>query len=112
MHLCYFTGNAMSGDSGSSGSTIGVVIITFSVTFILTLTATAIITFTVTYHCVKRTIVKTHSSINPTSREKVLYEQVGPSSHNITKNNVELQTNPAYGTSHKMGDDPVYESCK
>ena len=102
----------MSGDPGSSGSTTGVVTITFSVTFILTLTATAIVTFIVTYHFVKRTIVKTHSSIDPTPQEKVLYEQVGPSSSAITKNDVELQANPAYGTSHKMGDNPVYESCK
>ena len=112
MHLLYFTGNAMSGDSGSSGSTIGVAIITFSVTFILTLTATAIVTFIVTYCCVKRTVEKTHSSINPSPQEKVLYEQVGPSSNTVTKNDVELQANPAYGTSHKMGNNPVYESCK
>ena len=102
----------MSSDPGSSGSTIGVVIITFSVTFILTLTATAIVTFIVTYRCVKRTIEKTQSSINPTPQEKVLYEQVGPSSSTVTKNDVELQANPAYGTSHKIDANPVYESCK
>ena len=101
----------MSGDPGSSGTATGVVI-TFSVTFILTLTSTAIVTFIVTYRCVKRTIEKTHSSINPTPQEKVLYEQVGPSGSIVTKNDVELQANPAYGTSHKIDANPVYESCK
>ena len=105
----------MSGDSGISGSTVGVAIITFIVTFIITLTATAIITFIVTYHCVKKTFEKannSHSSIDPSPQEKVLYEQVIPSSNTITKNDVKLQTNPSCATSHKLDDNPVYESCK
>ena len=105
----------MSGDSEMSRSTVGAVIITFIVTFILTLTATAIITFIITFRCVKKTFEKTnnsHSFINPSPQEKVLYEQVIPSSNTITKNHVKLQTNPSYTTSHKMDDNPVYESCK
>ena len=105
----------MSDDSEMSRSTVGVAIITFIVTFILTLTATAIITFIVTYRCVKKMFEKAnnpHGSINPSPQEKVLYEQVIPSSHSITKNDVELQPNPAYATGHKMADNPVYESCK
>ena len=105
----------MSGDSEMSISVAGVVIITFIVTFIITLTATAIITFIVTYRCVKKMFEKannSHSSIDPSPQEKVLYEQVIPSSNTITKNDVKLQPNPAYGTSHKMDDNPVYESCK
>ena len=105
----------MSGDSEMSRSTVEVAIITFIVTFITTLTATAIITFIVTYRCVKKMFEKannSHSSIDPSPQEKVLYEQVIPSSNTITKNDVQLQPNPAYATSHKMADNPVYESCK
>ena len=102
----------MSGDSEMSRSTVGVAIITFAVTFIVSVTATAIITFIVAYVCVKRTFEKannTHNPNDPMPQEKVLYEQVIPSSH---KNDVQLQTNPAYATSHKMANNPVYESCK
>ena len=102
----------MSGDSEMSRSTVGVAIITFIVTFILTLTTTAIITFIVTYRCVKKTFEKAHGSIDPSPQEKVVYEQVISSSNTITKNDVELQRNPSYATSHKMDDNPVYESCK
>ena len=101
--------------SGDSEMSVRVVIITFIVTFIVTLTATAIITFIVTYCCVKRTSEKANNcdgSIDPSPQEKVLYEHVIPSSSTITKNDVELQTNPAYATSHKVDDNPVYESCK
>ena len=47
-----------------------------------------------------------------TSGDKVLYEPVSSPSH-IT-NDMELQQNPAYGTSGKvvMDDNPAYESCK
>ena len=102
----------MSGDSEMSRSTAGVVIITFIVTFIITLTASSIITFIVTYRCVKKTFEKAHDSIDPSPQEKVLYEQVISSSNTITKNDVKLQPNPSYATSHKMADNPVYESCK
>ena len=60
---------------------------------------------------------KTNSAVNlrdqsPVPQEKVLYEQVCLPSQ--TKNNLELQLNPAYGTSHKviMDTNPAYESCK
>ena len=96
-----------------------VVVITFVVTFILTLTVTTTITFIVTYCvCVKRTLDKasTHNlkQQSPVPQEKVLYEQVSLPSHTVTKNDLELQPNPAYGTSHKviMGNNPAYESCK
>ena len=105
---------------GNSGvSTGAVVAVTFSVTFILTLTVTTIITFIVTYCvCVKRTLdkAKTHNlkQQSPGPQEKVLYEQVCLPSHTVTKNDLELQPNPAYGTSHKviMDTNPAYESCK
>ena len=102
----------MSGDSETSISTGAVAAITFIVTFIVSVTVAVIITFIVTYYCVKRKSEKAHSSIDPSLQEKVLYEQVIPSSNTITKNDVKLQPNPAYATSHKIADNPVYESCK
>ena len=103
--------------SDSSGlSSVAVAVITFAVTFIVSVTATAIITFIVTFICVKRIFEKPniHSYTEPSSHDKVLYEQVGPSSKIVTKNDMELQPNPAYGTSCKVAMDtnPAYESCK
>ena len=45
--------------------------------------------------------------------KKVLYEEVS-SPGLTTKNDLELQHNPAYGTSHKvvMDTNPAYESYK
>ena len=87
------------------------------VTFIVSVTATAIITFIVAYVCVKRTFEKAnniHNPIDPMPQEKVLYEQVCIPSKTVTKNDLELQPNPAYGTSCKvvMDTNPAYESCK
>ena len=67
--------------------------------------------------CVKRTLDKAnnhnlkHQSPVP---QEVLYEQVCLPSHTVTKNDLELQPNPAYGSSHKviMDTNPAYESCK
>ena len=94
-------------------STVTVSIITSAVTFILTLTVTVIITFIVTYVCVKRTLDKANThNVKHQSHEKVLYEQVCLPA--VTENDLELQPNPAYGTSHEVIVDtnPVYESCK
>ena len=94
--------------AGNSGIPTGAAVaITFTVTFILTLTVTAIITFIVTYYvCVKRTFDKANNIHNlkhhSPSPQEVLYEQVRLPSHTVTKNDLELQTNPAYGTSHKV----------
>ena len=107
-------------ESGSDSlSTGAAVVITFAVTFIVSVTATAIITFIVTYHCVKRifekaNVINTHNPIGVSPPEKVLYELVGPPTHTITKNDLEMQKNPAYCTSHEvvMDTNPAYESCK
>ena len=100
-------------------STGAAVAIASAVTFIITLTVTAIITFIVTYYvCVKRSLDKatTHDlkHDSPGPQEKLLYEQVRLPSHTVTKNDLELQPNPAYGTSHKVTMDinPAYESWK
>ena len=114
-----FSGNTMTDIESSDDLRLStVVVVIVSVTFILTLTVTAIITFIVACACVKRSLDKanTHNlkQQSPGPQEKVLYEQVCLPSHTVTKNDLELQPNPAYGTSHKMIMDtnPAYESCK
>ena len=104
------------GSESNSLSTVAVATITFTLTFIITLTVTAIVTFIVTYYCVKKKFgieLKLKNQLQP-SQETALYEQVCPSNKRITKDNFELQTNPAYATSHKviMDTNPAYESCK
>ena len=88
-------------------------------TFLVSVTATAIITFIVAYVCVKRTFEKANNTDNPNEPmpqdlEKVLYEQVCIPSKTVTKNDLELQPNPAYGTSCMvvMDTNAAYESCK
>ena len=104
--------------SGNSGlSTVIIAVIASAVTFIVSITVTAIITFIVTCICVKRTLDKAHTHYHKHQSpdpEKVLYEQVTLPSHTVTKNDLELQPNPAYGTNHKvtMDTNPAYESCK
>ena len=108
MYIAYFADNEV--------STEAVVVITFAVTFILTLTVTAIITFIVAYFCVKKTLENTYNNKNnrnkQSTQDQALYEQVCQPSH--SKNDLELQLNPAYGTSHKviMDTNPAYASCK
>ena len=108
------TANGMSDDSGIFESTVGVAVITFTVTFILTLTATAIITFVVTYLCVKKPSEKNKNPSNKLPQEKVIYEQVGLPRHTVTEDDVELQPNPTYGTGHRMivDSNPTCESYK
>ena len=102
--------------SGSDSlSTGAIATITFIVTFIITLTATAIVTFIVTYViCVKRKFENAFNHNNQSPQEKIIYEQVSPTSQAISKNDLELQPNPAYGTSHEviMDTNHAYESCK
>jgi len=108
--LLYFTDNRGSDKCNS----VSVGVITFAVTFIVSVTVTAIITFIVTYICVKRIFENTDKPNNQLLQEKVLYEEVSSPGHAITKNDLELQPNPAYGTSDKviMGTNPAYESYK
>ena len=96
-------------------STDAAVTITFVITFILTLIITAIITFIATYICVKRKFKKILQDLKDKQQNKtVVYEQVGLPSHTVTKDDLELQPNPAYGSSHKvvMDTNPTYDSCK
>ena len=103
-------------DSDNSLSSGAVTAIACVVTFIVSVTATAIISSIVTYYiCVRRKFKAVYNPQHQSQQEKVLYEQVGPSSHTITKKDLELQANPAYGTSHNkviMDTNPAYESCK
>ena len=94
-------------------STEVAVTITFVITFILTLIIATIITAIITYICVKRKFERIIQDFkNKEQNKTVLYEQVGPSNQTITKDDLELQPNPAYGTSHKliMDINPAYES--
>ena len=98
-----------------SSSTEVAVAITFVITFILTLIIATVITSIITYICVKRKFEKILQDFkNEQQNKAVLYEQVGPTNQTITKKDLELQPNPAYGTSHKviMDTNPAYESCK
>ena len=118
--MLYSTGDCTEASDNAGISTGAVVVITFTVTFIVSVTATAIITFIVAYVCVKRTLGKANDVINvhnpseSSPQEKVLYEQVCIPSKTVTKNDLELQPNPAYDTSFKvvMDTNPAYESCK
>ena len=119
--ICTGLGDNESDGSGSDSlSTGALVVITFAVTFIVSVIATAIITFIIAYVCVKRTfekvnVINTHNPIGVSPPEKALYDMVGPPIHHIvTKDDLEMQKNPAYGLSHKVAMDtnPAYESCK
>ena len=120
MWFLYIAGNTMLyiESSGTGLSTVIVAVIASAVTCIVSVTVTAIITFIVTCICVKRTLDKVNTHYlkhqSPDPQEKVLYEQVTLPSHTVTKNDLELQPNPAYGISHKMIMDtnPAYETCK
>ena len=96
-------------------STEATVAITFVITFILTLIIATVITFIVTYICVKRKFEKiVQDSKDKQQNKTVLYEQIILPDQTATKNDLELQPNPAYGTSHTvtMDTNPAYESCK
>ena len=115
--VLHFAGDRTAKSDSSGLSSVAIAVITFAVTFIVSVTATAIITFIVAYVCVKRTFEKannTHNLNEPMAQEKVLYEQVCIPSKTVTKNDLELEPNPAYGTSHTViGDtNPAYEICK
>ena len=89
-------------------------LITFVITFITMIIAT-IITAIIIYICVKQKFERIIQDFKDKEHNKtVLYEQVGPSNQTITKDDLELQPNPAYGTSHKliMDTNPAYESYK
>ena len=100
-------------DSLSTGAAVS---LTFLVTFIVTLIIDTVITFIVTYICVKRKfekILQDHLK-DKQQNKTVLYEQIIPPNQTVAKNDVELQPNPAYGTSHKVTMDTnlAYESYK
>ena len=85
------------------------------VTFIITLIVTAIITFIVTYTCLKKKFSQETSGKQPVATTSAfVYDMVDQPNLKSKEADLELQQNPAYGTSHKMIMDttPVYESCK
>ena len=83
---------------------------------VVTLIVTAIITFVMSYICVEkkfRSVTQHPSSEQPKSIANA-YDTVGPPNQTSNTGGLEMQPNPAYGTSHKviMGVNPAYESCK
>ena len=107
-----------SDNSGSDSLPTAVIAITIAVTVIVTLTVTAVVTFVMTCVCAKRIYESTNNVYNSNDmspqEEKMLYAQVDPPCNPISKNDLELQPNPAYGTSNKvtMDTNPTYETCK
>ena len=67
-----------------------------------------------TYYCVKKKFGIEIKPNNHPPQPTALYELVDPSKKTITKDDLELQPNPAYGTSDKVTMDtyPAYESYK
>ena len=66
------------------------------------------------YRYVKKQLERSNNGKSPQERTDQVYEQVISSNHTVTKNDMELQPNPAYGTRDKviMDTNPAYESCK
>ena len=70
------------------------------------------------YICVERkfkSVTQHPSSEQPKSiANAIVYDTVGPPNQTSNKGGLEMQSNPAYGTSHKviMDMNPAYESCK
>ena len=96
-------------------STKVAVAVTFVITFIFTLTIATVITSIITYICVKRKFEKILQGFKNEQQQQnktVFYEEVGPDPSN--KDDLELQPNPAYGTSQNVTMDinPAYGSCK
>ena len=67
-----------------------------------------------TYYCIKKKFGIELKPNNQPPQPTALYEQVDPSNKTITKDDFELQPNPAYATSDKviMDTNPAYESYK
>ena len=103
--------------NSESDSTGAAIAITCIVTFIISITAATIITFIVTYYvCVKRTFenIDNYQHQPPHEQEKVLYEEMSSPTNTISKDDLEMQKNPAYKLSPKVVTDtnPAYETCK
>ena len=78
-------------------------VIIFGLTFVLTLIITAVITFIFTYICVKQKVQKILQDLKDKQQNNtVLYKQIVPPNHTVTKDDLELRSNPAYGTSQKV----------
>jgi len=95
----------------SSSLSIGAAVaMTFTITFIVTLTVSVIITFLITFVIVKKKFEKIYKTTYQPAQQIPVYETVST----ITKSDMKLEANPAYGTSDRvaMNDNPAYQSCK
>ena len=111
------TGSCTPSDSKSDDSSLStgaVAAVTCIVTLIISVTVSTVITFVVTYVCVKRKFESKNEHTHQSTEEEVFYEQVSSPTSIITKNNLELQPNPAYGVSYKvnMDSNPAFQNCK
>lgn len=83
--------------------------------FIVAIIITAIITYIVTYICVKHKFKKLVQDTEDKQQNIVLVDgSVGPSNQITTKEDLELQHNPAHGSIDKiiMDTNPAYETYK
>jgi len=99
----------------SNSVSTGAAVAACVVIFIVTLIVTAIITFVVTYTCVKKKLtgITQHTSGRQPANT-IAYDTIVSPSQTSDKGGLEMQPNPAYGTSHKvvMDANPAYESYK
>jgi len=81
-------------------------------TFLVTLTVSIVIIFLVTFVIVKKKLEKNYKTTHQPTQQMPVYETVSTSA--ITKSDMKLEANPAYGTSDRvaMNDNPAYQSCK
>ena len=111
--MCVIIGLGGTDGSDNCECTGAAIVITFIVTFVVSVAAASIITFIATYLCLKKKFesVKRQS---PDAQQKVLYEEMSPLSQTITKNDMEAKSNPAYGMNPMviMNVNPAYESSK
>ncbi|XP_065890845.1 uncharacterized protein [Dysidea avara] len=108
---CVYMPTQSQSDSSSLSTGVAVAV-TFTITFIITLTVSVVITFLITFVIVKRKFEKIYKTTHQSTQQMPLYETVITPA--ITKSDVKLEANPAYGTSDRvaMNDNPAYLSCK
>ena len=95
MHVTTYLHNLCNIQLGSLSTAVAIAI-TFVITFILTLIIATVITSIITHIYDKRKFEKILQDYkNEQQNKAVFYEQVGPSNKIVSKNDLELQPNPA-----------------
>lgn len=88
-------------------------IIAFVVILVLCIIIAVLLTFIVTCICARRRYKRAYADHSRSPQEKTSYETVGNTSGTITKDQLELHPNPAYGSGSKMtmNSNPAYKTC-